>query len=49
MITANPDVTKFKNENMDFAIIGCDGIWEKKSCEEMVGWVAERIDKKGLG
>lgn len=27
MITANPDIKKIKNENIDYAIIGCDGIW----------------------
>jgi len=27
MITANPDIRKIKNENIDYAIIGCDGIW----------------------
>lgn len=31
MITANPDVTKIKNENIDFIIMGCDGIWQVKS------------------
>jgi serine/threonine protein phosphatase PrpC len=27
MITANPDIIKVKNENIDFIIMGCDGIW----------------------
>ena len=27
MITAKPDITKIKNENIDFIIMGCDGIW----------------------
>ena len=27
MITANPDISKIKNENVDFIILGCDGIW----------------------
>jgi serine/threonine protein phosphatase PrpC len=26
-ITALPDVVKIKNENLDFIIMGCDGIW----------------------
>jgi len=33
MITANPDISKIKNENIDFAIIGCDGIWEVKTSD----------------
>ena len=31
MITANPDITKVKNEGVDFIIMGCDGIWQVKS------------------
>ena len=31
MITADPDISKTKNENIDFIIMGCDGIWEVKS------------------
>ena len=27
MITANPDISKIKNENVEFIILGCDGIW----------------------
>jgi serine/threonine protein phosphatase PrpC len=27
MITAKPDISKTKNENIDFIIMGCDGIW----------------------
>lgn len=46
MITAKPDITKIKNENIDFIIMGCDGIWEIKTNEEMVDWVKKRIDKK---
>ena len=44
MITANPDITKIKNENVDFIIMGCDGIWEVKSNNEMVDWVRKRLD-----
>lgn len=36
-ITANPDTYCFDlDEDIDFIIMGCDGIWEKKSNEEMV-------------
>ena len=31
IITANPEITKIKNEGLDFLIMGCDGIWEEKS------------------
>lgn len=47
MITANPDIKKFKNEGIDFIIMGCDGIWEVKSNEDMVKWISRRLhDKK---
>lgn len=26
-----PDIIAIKNEGIDFIIMGCDGIWEKKS------------------
>ena len=31
MITADPDCKDIKNENLEFIIMGCDGIWEIKS------------------
>ena len=49
MITANPEITKIKNEGLDFLIMGCDGIWEVKSSGEMVGWIKGRVGKKNLG
>ena len=44
MITANPDIQKVKNYNIDFVIIGCDGIWEVKSSDEMVKWIKKRLE-----
>lgn len=36
-ITANPDTYEFELEKgIDFILMGCDGIWEKKSNEEAV-------------
>ena len=46
MITAKPDIKKIKNENIDFIIMGCDGIWEIKTNKEMVEWVNKRLDKQ---
>jgi len=28
-------------KGIDFILMGCDGIWEKKSNEEAVAWVYE--------
>ena len=39
-ITANPDVTVFPlSDDIDFIVMGCDGIWEKKSNEEQIDWI----------
>ena len=45
-ITANPDTYEFELEKgVDFILMGCDGIWEKKSNEEAVEWTYEQISK----
>lgn len=46
MITAKPDISKIKNDNIDFIIMGCDGIWEIKTNQEMVAWVQARLEKR---
>lgn len=50
MITAFPDVMKVKREKIDFIIMGCDGIWEVKTNNDMVSWITKRIgeDKNGI-
>jgi len=46
-ITANPDVYSFDLTNdIDFIIMGCDGIWEQKSNEEMVKFVYDELALK---
>lgn len=43
-ITANPDVYIFDyTDDIDFIIMGCDGIWEKRTNEEMVAWVYAKM------
>lgn len=43
-ITANPDTYVFDlTDDIDFIIMGCDGIWEKKSNEEMVEYIYEKL------
>ncbi len=51
MITAFPDVEVLDNKGVEFIIMGCDGIWETKTNDDMVKWVSKRIlDKnKKLG
>lgn len=44
-ITANPDTYEFDlTDDIDFILMGCDGIWEKKSNEEAVEWVYQHIN-----
>lgn len=44
-ITSNPDVFEYDMpEDMDFIIMGCDGVWEQKSNEEMVDWIYKRAN-----
>lgn len=39
-ITANPDVFEYDMpSDIDFIFMGCDGVWERKSNEEMVEWI----------
>lgn len=46
-ITANPDTYEFELTNdIDFILMGCDGIWEKKSNEQAVEWVYENLNKQ---
>lgn len=50
-ITANPDTYTFElHDDIDFIIMGCDGIWEKKTNEEMVDYVYQRLrEQKASG
>lgn len=46
-ITANPDTYEFDLSNdIDFILMGCDGIWEKRSNEEAVEYVYEQLKKQ---
>ena len=46
-ITANPDTYEFDlTDDIDFILMGCDGIWEKKSNEEAVEWVYKQIKQQ---
>lgn len=43
-ITANPDVYEYEMPaDLDFVFMGCDGVWERKSNEEMVEWIYAKL------
>lgn len=43
-ITANPDTFEYDiPADIDFVFMGCDGVWERKSNEEMVAWIYEKL------
>lgn len=43
MVTSTPDIIGCKREGLEFILIGCDGIWERKSNEKMVEWIRSRL------
>ena len=44
MITANPDINVVDfSEDMDFVIIGCDGIWDCLSNQQACDFVSKRL------
>ena len=45
-MTSTPDIIKCKREGVEFILMGCDGIWERKSNEVMVEWVRRRLERK---
>ena len=43
-ITSNPDVYEYElTSDCDFILMGCDGIWETKSNDEMGQWVYNKL------
>lgn len=46
-ITANPDTYEYAMPaDLDFVFMGCDGVWERKSNEEMVDWIYKQLKNK---
>lgn len=39
MISSTPDILRINRNDVEFIIMGCDGIWETKSNEKMIEWI----------
>lgn len=48
MISCKPDVMKRALAGVDFIILGCDGIYEIKTNQEIVDMVTSRAAKRSL-
>lgn len=45
-ITANPDTYAYDlDAECDFIIMGCDGVWEQKSNDEMIDYLYDKLGK----
>ena len=47
IITANPDVSSVNITNVDYILIGCDGIWESKDNKDVVGAIDAKVFDDG--
>jgi serine/threonine protein phosphatase PrpC len=46
LISAYPEVKKFKvTPDLDFVVMGCDGIWEEKTCQDVCDFIYAELDK----
>lgn len=45
-ITSFPDIFKVPRQDLYFMIMGCDGIWECKTSEQMTSWIASKLEKR---
>jgi serine/threonine protein phosphatase PrpC len=46
MITAKPDVKKKSLDKIELLVIGCDGVWEIKTNEEVGQMIYDQAIKK---
>lgn len=44
MVIAVPDVCKLARSHIKFIMLGCDGIWEKKSSMKMMKFVTKKYE-----
>lgn len=50
IITANPDLSEIDITPEDeFLVLGCDGVWDRKTSQEVVDFMKERLDGREEG
>ena len=48
IISPVPDITKVSRADISHILMGCDGIWERKSNEEMSKWLNKSLQAQNL-
>ncbi len=39
-----PDIIKVPRKDVGLILMGCDGIWEKRSAEQMTKWIHKKME-----
>lgn len=48
IVTANPEIKQILRKDVDYILMGCDGIWESKSSEDMKKWLDEKLQENSM-
>lgn len=48
MVTAEPDIRQINRKDIDYIFLGCDGLWESKSCKEMKTWLDDKLKTNSM-
>ena len=48
MVTAEPDIRQINRKDIDYIFLGCDGLWESKSCKEMKNWLDDKLKTNSM-
>lgn len=49
MVSSFPEIISCDRKGVNFVIMGCDGIWQKKSNTQMVQWIDKNIKDEKCG
>jgi len=45
-MSAYPEVKQIRKKDIDFIFMGCDGVWEQKSSQQMKNYISEGLKTK---